>query len=90
VGAKPGFIQRQFLAETLTLTAVGGLLGFLITLAVVAAFPSQLAEYVGRPEASPLVILTTSALLGAIGLLAGYFPARRASLLDPVVALKLA
>jgi putative ABC transport system permease protein len=90
VGAKPGFIQRQFLAETLTLTAAGGLLGFLITLAVVAAFPSQLAEYVGRPEASPLVILTTSALLGAIGLIAGYFPARRASLLDPVVALKLA
>jgi ABC-type lipoprotein release transport system permease subunit len=28
--------------------------------------------------------------LGAIGLVAGYFPARRASLLDPVVALKLA
>jgi putative ABC transport system permease protein len=90
VGAKPGFIQRQFLAETLTLTALGGLLGFLITLGVVAVFPSQLSEYVGRPEASPLVILTTSALLGAIGLIAGYFPARRASLLDPVVALKLA
>lgn len=90
VGAKPGFIQRQFLAETLTLTAAGGLLGFLISLGVVAAFPAQLVEYVGRPEISPLVILTTSALLGAIGVLAGYFPARRASLLDPVVALKLA
>jgi putative ABC transport system permease protein len=90
VGAKPGFIQRQFLAETLTLTAAGGLLGFLISLGVVAVFPAQLVEYVGRPEISPLVILTTSALLGAIGVLAGYFPARRASLLDPVVALKLA
>lgn len=90
VGAKPGFIQRQFLAETLTLTAAGGLLGFLISLGVVAVFPAQLVEYVGRPEISPLVIVTTSALLGAIGGLAGYFPARRASLLDPVVALKLA
>jgi putative ABC transport system permease protein len=90
VGAKPGFIQRQFLAETLSLTAAGGLLGFLITLGVIAVFPAQLVEYVGRPEASPLVILTTSALLGAIGMVAGYFPARRASLLDPVVALKLA
>jgi putative ABC transport system permease protein len=90
VGAKPNFILRQFLAETLTLTAVGGLLGFLITLGVIAVFPRQLDEFVGTPEASPVVILTTAALLGAIGFVAGYFPARRASLLDPVVALKLA
>ncbi len=90
VGAKPAFIQRQFLAETLTLTAVGGLLGFLITIGVIAAFPESLVEYVGRPEASTLVILTTTALLGLIGAVAGYFPARRASLLDPVHALKLA
>jgi putative ABC transport system permease protein len=89
VGAKPRFIQAQFLTETLTLTAVGGLLGFLITLLVMAVFPKALDEYVGTPEASPLVILTTAVLLGAIGVVAGWFPARRASLLDPVVALKL-
>lgn len=89
VGAKPRFILGQFLAETLTLTAVGGLLGFLITLGVIAVFPAALDEYVGVPEASPVVILTTTLLLGLIGLAAGYFPARRASLLDPVVALKL-
>jgi putative ABC transport system permease protein len=90
VGARPDFIQRQFLAETLTLTAVGGFLGFLITIGVIAAFPESLVEYVGRPEASPLVVLTTTLLLGLIGAVAGYFPARRASLLDPVHALKLA
>ena len=90
VGAKPRFILGQFLVETMTLTAVGGVLGFLITLAVIAVFPAQLDEYVGTPEASAVVILTTAALLGVIGLAAGYFPARRASLLDPVVALKLA
>jgi putative ABC transport system permease protein len=90
VGAKPAFIQRQFLAETLTLTAVGGVLGFLITVGVVAAVPKSLEEFVGRPELSPLVLLTTTTLLGVIGALAGYFPARRASLLDPVNALKLA
>jgi putative ABC transport system permease protein len=89
VGAKPAYIQRQFLLETLTLTAVGGLLGFLVTLGVIAVFPAQLDEYVGTPEASPLVILTSGALLGVIGGVAGYFPARRASLLDPVQALKL-
>ena len=91
VGAKPRFIQQQFLVETLTLTAIGGALGFLITLGILFAFPLLgLDEYVGTPAASPVVILTTAALLGLIGLVAGYFPARRASLLDPVVALKLA
>jgi putative ABC transport system permease protein len=91
VGAKPRFIQTQFLLETLTLTAVGGLLGFLVTLAILSLFPYlKLDEYVGTPQASPIVVLTTAALLGLIGTVAGYFPARRASLLDPVVALKLA
>jgi putative ABC transport system permease protein len=90
VGAKPRFIQTQFLLETLTLTAIGGLLGFLITLGILFVFPFVgLDEYVGTPEASPLVIVITAALLGLIGFVAGYFPARRASLLDPVVALKL-
>jgi putative ABC transport system permease protein len=90
VGAKPRFVQGQFLLETLTLTAVGGLLGFLLTIGVLSVFPLlKLDDYIGTPVASPLVVLTTAALLGTIGLVAGYFPARRASLLDPVVALKL-
>jgi putative ABC transport system permease protein len=90
VGAKPRFIQVQFLLETLTLTALGGLIGFVLTLAVLTVFPLlRLDDYVGTPVASPLVVLTTASLLGLIGFVAGYFPARRASLLDPVVALKL-
>lgn len=90
LGAKPGYIQGQFLTETMLLTAIGGVLGFMITLLVMAVFPASLDEYVGTPAASPTVVITTAALLGLVGLLAGYFPARRASLLDPVVALKLA
>jgi putative ABC transport system permease protein len=90
VGARPSYIQAQFLVETLTLVAAGGLLGFLITFGVIAVFPASLDEYVGTPEASPLVIGTTTLLLGLVGGIAGWFPARRASLLDPVVALKLA
>jgi putative ABC transport system permease protein len=90
IGAKPRFIQTQFLLETLTITGIGGVLGFLITIGVMAVFPyAGLDEYVGTPKASPLVLISTSALLGLIGFIAGYFPARRASMLDPVVALKL-
>jgi putative ABC transport system permease protein len=90
VGAKPRYIMGQFLIETLTLTAIGGILGFIVTLVVLGIFPLlKLDEYIGRPEASAVVLLTTSSLLGLIGLVAGYFPARRASLLDPVQALKL-
>ena len=91
VGAKPRTIQAQFLIETLLLTGVGGLIGFAVTLGILWVFPLLgLSEYVGTPEASPVVILVTAVLLGIIGLVAGYFPARRASLLDPVTALKLA
>ena len=70
---------------------MGGALGFADHPGILAVFPLLgLYEYVGTPEASPVVILVTAALLGIIGLVAGYFPARRASLLDPVAALKLA
>ena len=46
-------------------------------------------EFIGKPELSPLVAILTATALGVVGLIAGYFPAREASKLDPVVAMKL-
>ena len=90
LGARQRAILGQFLAETLILTSVGGAIGFAITFALCAAFPSfGLTEYVGDPEVSPGVAAITVGVLGLIGLVAGYFPAREASRLDPVVAMKL-
>ena len=89
LGAKSRWILTQFLLETMLVTAIGGAIGFVISIGVCAIFPTALYEYVGKPEVSPVVTLLTATALGIVGLLAGYFPARDASRLDPVVAMKL-
>jgi putative ABC transport system permease protein len=89
LGAKSRYILMQFLLETLMVTFFGGLVGFVLSLGICAVFPASLYDYVGKPEVSPIVAMFTAAALGIVGLIAGYFPARDASRLDPVVAMKL-
>jgi putative ABC transport system permease protein len=90
LGARQRWILRQFLLETILITGMGGAIGFLISFAICIAVPKLGAtEFVGDPEISFSVAALTALVLGATGLLAGYFPAREASRLDPVVAMKL-
>ena len=90
LGARQRFILGQFLLETLLVTGIGGAIGFAVSLTICAVFPKfGLTEFVGVPEVSPLVAGVTMGILGLIGLVAGWFPAREASRLDPVVAMKL-
>ena len=89
LGAKQRWILLQFLMETMLVTATGGIIGFAISIGICAVFPKAAEEFVGHPSVSPLVALLTALALGIVGLLAGYFPARDASRLDPVVAMKL-
>jgi ABC-type antimicrobial peptide transport system permease subunit len=57
---------------------------------VCAAFPALGAEeFVGTPQISAGVAAITTLILGSIGFLAGYFPARTAAALDPVVAMRM-
>ena len=88
LGAKKRYIMGQFMFETLAITFFGASLGFLITAGICAGFPAQLHQYVGAPSLSLQVSLITAAILGAIGFLAGWFPARAAANLNPVQALK--
>ncbi|MFN7975185.1 MAG: FtsX-like permease family protein [Acidobacteriota bacterium] len=90
LGARERGIMTQFLLETLLVTGIGGAIGLAISFGVCAIFPRfHLTDYVGDPTVSWSVGALTIGILGVIGLLAGYFPARDASRLDPVVAMKL-
>ena len=84
VGAKRRHILVQFLLQGLVLVAAGGLTGFLISwilTTIMGIVP--LPEQIGVPVMSPVVCFVTVVLLGGIGLLAGYFPAKQAASLDP-------
>jgi len=90
LGARPRGVLGQFLLETMIITAAGGVIGLVITVGICAAFTSVgLTDYVGVPRVSAAVAGSTATLLGLIGLLAGFFPARSAANLDPVVAMKM-
>jgi putative ABC transport system permease protein len=45
-------------------------------------------EFLGKPVLSPPIMIMTAVVLGTIGLLAGFFPARRAAGVDPVESLR--
>ncbi len=88
LGARPRWILREVLVQALILVAVGGAIGFLGAWGLAALIGiTPAAETLGVPYISMWTALGTVTLLAAIGLVAGWFPARRASRLDPVLAL---
>jgi len=90
LGAKKGFILIQFLLETLFITFIGGVSGFAFAMLLIKLLGSaDIEDYVGIPSISPVeAILSVSALM-LIGVLAGFFPAKRAASLNPVQSLKM-
>jgi putative ABC transport system permease protein len=85
VGAKSGDILLQFLAEALALAVAGGVIGVLLGLG--AAW--RLAASFGWPVMfRPDVIVVAVGFSGLVGVGFGLYPARKASVLDPIQALR--
>jgi putative ABC transport system permease protein len=79
----------QFLFETIILTGLGGILGFIISALLITFFPRNFEEYIGVPILDVTGAVFAVVVLGIVALVSGYFPARRAANLEPVKALKL-
>ncbi|MBK5256486.1 MAG: ABC transporter permease [Vicinamibacteria bacterium] len=86
LGAKRRDIVRQFLFEAITLTAMGGVLGL-----VVSALVSQVVMLLvpGLPATIPPWAVATGLIVSVgVGIASGVWPARKAAALDPVEALR--
>ncbi len=85
IGAKRGDISLQFLAEAVTLTFISGIIGILLGWLLsylVARFGSITTSI------SPQSVILAFGVSGAIGIIFGYYPARRAAKLNPIEALR--
>jgi predicted permease len=85
LGAQTRDVSRLFVRQGLRLTAIGIVIGIATSLALTRLMSTLLF---GVKSSDPLTYAAVSALLGAIALVATYLPARRASRIDPMVALR--
>lgn len=85
LGADTSTVIKMLTGSGMKLVAVGGVLGLVLAL-LVARLLSQLLFGVGAFD--PVTFVAVPVLLGGVALLAAYFPARKASRVDPVSALR--
>jgi putative ABC transport system permease protein len=85
LGAKRRDIMSQVLTESITLSVVGGIIG----IALGALFSTIISSLTPVPSAVELWSVMLGVLItAAVGLFFGWFPARRAAMLDPIEALR--
>ncbi|MBF8249886.1 MAG: hypothetical protein HW400_487 [Candidatus Levybacteria bacterium] len=85
LGAKDGTVVTQFLVESIILTIVGGILGMILGIVLSLIISSFLSL---PPAISISSILLAVGISGGIGILFGWYPARKAANMSPIEALR--
>lgn len=85
LGAAPSRLKRQVLGEALVLVGIGGSIGLMVALTGSRLLTAVLFEV---SPMDPIALLAAGGLLLATGVFAGYLPAKRATEIDPVRALR--
>jgi putative ABC transport system permease protein len=94
LGARRGWITGPFVLQGVAYTTVGGLFGMVIAIVIITLLSlvpvegNEALEFMGKPTLSWQIAVVTALVLGTIGILAGYFPARRAASVDPAETLR--
>jgi putative ABC transport system permease protein len=94
LGARRAWITGPFVLQGLAYTLLGGAMGlviaffFIIVIGLVPTEGNQALEFMGKPTLSWQIAAATAGVLGSIGILSGYFPARRAATIDPAETLR--
>ncbi len=85
IGARPSYIRMQFLAESVALSLMGGVIGVVVG----AGLSSGLSRVLGWPTlVSALSVVASFGFSSMIGIFFGYYPAHKAASLDPIDALR--
>jgi putative ABC transport system permease protein len=94
LGARRGWVTGPIVLESLLYALLGGAAGLIMAVAVIfllGQLPTEgndALEMIGTPTLSLSIGLVSAAILGFIGLIAGYFPARRAASINPAETLR--